>query len=1224
MDNKRFCIICGAEVLHPDPNVVLCPAHSGAEPVQVLHDTPQENPRHAQPLPQPTKGTWQAGQTILNTYQILSELGKGGFGKVYRVRHRGWNIELAVKRALNLDEKSKQIFTEEAEKWVDLGLHPNIITCYYVRSIDGFPHTFAELAEGGSLEGWIQRGKYDLYEGDQSRSLERILDIAIQFAWGLAYAHAHNLVHQDVKPGNVLMTPTGIAKVSDFGLARSRPVISPGLPARAAGGGLVSGGGGMTIEYRSPEQAAGLRLSHKTDIWSWAVSILEMFNGGISWLDGQGAAASLDSYLTRAGEEEDIPAMPPALAVLLKGCFQADPLQRPADMQSISNELQRIYSQVTGSHYAREVPLSVALRADSLNNRAVSFLDLGREGDALKAWQEALQIDPSHFEAVFNYGYWRWAHGQQADDDLLEQVRAIEPRHGTRQEFAWLLGMIQAERGDLTAAIENLKQAWQAGIHDALPPLVGCLVSMQDSSQARTLLEQAERSQDDPYRYLLPTAGPTEEILAWHARHPIPWRHCRMTIKEHQPQTSRITVTPDGKTAVSSGLNQATCLDLVQGSVRHVLKMPHEQWAMEAAISPDGQQALLACSDETLRLWDLVSGKELWKKRLPCTPQCIATTPDFATAVIFDRNNQLQVWDPAKAVCRQVIAIPGENQENHQRALSLSADGHLCLLVLRNDLLLVDLARERLVFRKEDAARSAYYTRHMGFSADGKQVLMPAEENALWLWDIPSDRKTVLIGHHSPAIDLAISPDAAYSISVSSGMYKEKEDCLRLWSLREGRCLWTEHLENDPTCLALLPDSSACVVQGQRGRTYLYDLAPGQEVHARSMTPLPYILSHPTTGQEAFDRVQRTDSQLQKAGLLERNQRWAEAYAQLRKVQAEGQDPWKAEIMEALQRVGSHGGRSGLHDVTLRQTLSGHTGRVFDCVLHPDGKTLFSCSDDGFLKAWDLWQGQCVRSLKVSEDWQKEVAVYPDGRRLLVSGGGGRIPSDHAIRLFDLPTPTSPVLKQAVTLSEDPFQHAALLPTRGLAANLVKRQLVIFNPANGQVIQEISLTPGYHFVHSPHSLYITPDSRFAFTSSTDDDICAWDLGSGKLVKRLKQAGSGMRLSADKRFLISRFKQQVFFWDLASLDRIRTLNLPQDAGEGLTFSADSRFLFAVSGERTVQAWDVDRKVIMRSWLAHDTTVKKHFLTPDERYMLSASWDMTIKLWELDWEYTFPNA
>ena len=147
-------------------------------------------------------------------------------------------------------------------------------------------------------------------------------------------------------------------------------------------------------------------------------------------------------------------------------------------------------------------------------------------------------------------------------------------------------------------------------------------------------------------------------------------------------------------------------------------------------------------------------------------------------------------------------------------------------------------------------------------------------------------------------------------------------------------------------------------MQGQRGRTYLYDLSPGQEVHARNLTPLPYILSHPTTGQEAFDRVQRSDSQLQKAVQLEGDRCWAEAYAQLRKVQAEGQDPWKAEIMDALQRVGSHGRRSGLHDISLCRTFSGHTGRVFDCTLHPDGKTLFSCSDDGVLKTWDLWQGQ--------------------------------------------------------------------------------------------------------------------------------------------------------------------------------------------------------------------------------------------------------------------------
>lgn len=129
-------------------------------------------------------------------------LGEGGKGRVYRVRHRVWEAELAVKSAhpqLLATPRGAEGFVREAETWVGLGFHPHLVSCYYVRTLGGVPHIFAEYVEGGTLRSWIERGGL--------RELPRLLDVAIQVAWGLAYAHERGLVHQDVKPDNVLMTP---------------------------------------------------------------------------------------------------------------------------------------------------------------------------------------------------------------------------------------------------------------------------------------------------------------------------------------------------------------------------------------------------------------------------------------------------------------------------------------------------------------------------------------------------------------------------------------------------------------------------------------------------------------------------------------------------------------------------------------------------------------------------------------------------------------------------------------------------------------------------------------------------------------------------------------------------------------------------------------------------------------------------------------------------------
>jgi serine/threonine protein kinase len=156
---------------------------------------------------------WKIGDVILNTYEVKQVHEGGGMGLVYRVHHRGWNMDLAVKtprQSYFQTEMQKQNFVRECETWVNLGLHPHVLTCFYVRTLSGIPRVFAEYVEGGSLSDWIRSRK--LYEGGPQEALKRILDVAFQTAWGLHYAHEQGLIHQDVKPANVLLRPEGVRR----------------------------------------------------------------------------------------------------------------------------------------------------------------------------------------------------------------------------------------------------------------------------------------------------------------------------------------------------------------------------------------------------------------------------------------------------------------------------------------------------------------------------------------------------------------------------------------------------------------------------------------------------------------------------------------------------------------------------------------------------------------------------------------------------------------------------------------------------------------------------------------------------------------------------------------------------------------------------------------------------------------------------------------------------
>lgn len=353
---------------------------------------------------------YHIGDLLRETYRVDSEAIYGGMGAVWRVHHTGLNVDLAMKRpkaeAFRTPAQKKN-FTEECRYWIDLGLHPNIVSCYYVSEMENVPTIFSEWMENGSLESHIKDGT--LYTGTQAEVQKRLLTIAIQFARGLHYAHENNLIHQDVKPDNLLLSNDWTAKVSDFGLAKARSMLS--LPERGAvrsipgiDATMVTPSGGKTPAYCSPEQAAGQPLTKRTDIYSWAVSVLEMYLGGKPWahgreLTGPLAGAACRDYFSMCTERP----IPTALQELLAECLEQNAEDRPKDFFYVEQELRKIYSHVTHTAYPEYVPLASASSADSLNNRALSYIELGEKKEAEKSWEAALSENPLNSKARFNY-----------------------------------------------------------------------------------------------------------------------------------------------------------------------------------------------------------------------------------------------------------------------------------------------------------------------------------------------------------------------------------------------------------------------------------------------------------------------------------------------------------------------------------------------------------------------------------------------------------------------------------------------------------------------------------------------------------------------------------------------------------------------------------------------------------------------------------------------------
>ena len=285
-------------------------------------------------------GFWRPGQTLVDDFVVERELGAGGMGTVYLVRGAATGDRYAVKISQAQSADVRRLFLAELQTWIDLPAHPHVAGCRFVRVIGERIAIFAEYLAAGSVAGWIAQQK--------SRPLPSILDFAIQAAWGLHAVHEQGLVHQDVKPGNVLLNADGVVKVADFGLARARKQAGESLLSTCLSTRVSVGG--MTPAYCSPEQAAGQRLTRATDVWSWGMTVLEMFTGEVTWTSGVAAADVLTQYRK---ENSSIPA---PVADVLARCFRARAEDRWGTLEEAARQLIHVLAKESRQSYARSQP----------------------------------------------------------------------------------------------------------------------------------------------------------------------------------------------------------------------------------------------------------------------------------------------------------------------------------------------------------------------------------------------------------------------------------------------------------------------------------------------------------------------------------------------------------------------------------------------------------------------------------------------------------------------------------------------------------------------------------------------------------------------------------------------------------------------------------------------------------------------------------------------------
>ncbi|MDA8164634.1 MAG: protein kinase [Desulfobacteraceae bacterium] len=716
---------------------------------------------------------WRPGDLIAGRYRV-EQIMAGSMGKVYISEHLGWRTRMAVKSPrpeVMADREGMRRILKEANGWIRMGMHPNIATCYYVLAIEKVPHLFIEYVDGGSLADWLRAGK--------CRDLRTALSLAVQFCHGMELAHAHGIVHRDIKPANILITRNSLLKITDFGIL---------LTIGEEDGALSEGEGDKTVGFRGTPGFAAPEQFHDThavdgraDIFSFGICLWLMLCGRKPY--------QKNSVRSEVPEPEPLdPAVtfPGVLAAALKKCVAYDPGDRFPDFASLRKTLDEAYTALFNVSCPYAVLPQVDLRADSLNNRAVSMVELGKPDKAEEFLRQALEINDVLPEAIHNL--------------ILLQVRSgqLGPERARRKLEAALKRL--GKEPILSALREHLAGEESATGEGGAPELRLCAPQTSldvfrngqlYQSVGRSMLDHLEHSRYAPCHQVLLTS----------------WRSSGF--KKDKPFTTiyerlllegrKKTVESAQRVAVLHGSRQpADCLAYVPFSRKIVTGSREGQiiiwdFALKRKICVLGKRGLPVCAlaanpkgklvavgtgDGAVGLWAVGSFRQTGVRASHAGPvTALAFSGDGRWLVSGGENGSLvSVHLPTGRECRYQAAGCGAI-----RALSVDEKGGTFI---------AGSSDGKLRFwetGKPDYLRviEAHADRVTGLSAapGGKKIASGGGDRLLKLWDSQSGRcLKIMEAHEEPVTAVQFLSDGTH---LASGC---GDDIIKIWHGESGEC----------------------------------------------------------------------------------------------------------------------------------------------------------------------------------------------------------------------------------------------------------------------------------------------------------------------------------------------------------------------------------------------------------------------------------------------------
>ncbi|WP_243338204.1 protein kinase domain-containing protein [Anaeromyxobacter soli] len=995
-----------------------------------------------------------AGQRI-GRFELLREVGRGGFGVVFEARDTELGRLVAFKAmrpSLAQPALLEKPLREEAEAAARLN-HPNVVTLHDYGIHEGTPYLILELLRGETLQQRIRRGALAPLEA---------VRFARDVARGLVHAHANGVVHRDLTPGNVFLTDEGGLKILDFGLARllDRASLAGGTPA-----------------YMAPEQLRGEPGDARADVFSAAVMLFQMLAGRLPFPQVEGRSAALDP-----GPPPPLPLhdAPPELPALLASALSKDPAGRPQSASALLAALQRVEEAYT----ERAAAASRALRHRRLRRVAAV---LGTITIAAASGAAALALR---------------ARGEA--ERALRASRIASAAEGASDPLAAALLMTELGEDPPARALEIaqriLSEPIPVAVLDHPPGGLGLAVS-PDGREVAVGVGSAEAAGGGA-----PAAG----VAIWNADGTggarvltAPGLHttalaftpdgARDVVGTHDGELrvfradgsgrplvlaagssphAALAVAPDGRSAAVGALDGRAWIVPLDGA-RPARPLVHDGAVLTLAYAPDGARLATGGGDGHLRVFDTRSGALLARVTLPggaifalaWAPDggAIATASEDGVARLFsDGGTPRAAFGAAGAPLSSVAFSP-----DSRRIVIASQDGSARIHPVSAPAQQVRLRGHR------GAVIDAR------FSPDGAHVLTVGADGTARVWAADGEGTPLVLRGHT-AFEAAFSPDGSRIFT------RGKDRTIRVWKAEDPRerGVLRGHGELVDT-VEWTRDGTRIVTAGHDGTARIWP------IHGDGA---PLVISDPGRVLHSAD-LDRDERRLVTASEDGTVRLWdARDGRLLRELRGHTSSVLSAAFSPDGTRIAS-----ASLDGTVRiwpadgdgepLVLYGHEKGITSVCWTPDGKFVVSASQlDATVRIWPV-DGSPASVIRAERSVFR-ATVTPDGTRLLVAEENGPL---HVYRLEPLEE-----LPPIAALPEGLFSAAAS-PDGDRIALTSHDGIVRVYPASGT--GEPLILRG-HDGSVGHAAF-SPDGTELATASVDGTARVWTVSWGRVLALLR-------------------------------------------------------------------------------------------------------------------------